>query len=82
MKQHANDVMDRLFALSPQDAWLDCARSYGLSEKFVGEYLKANNIKPDHVHVSSKWGYTVSASCYCCGAKVVPTTDKVFLISM
>lgn len=61
MQHQANTVMDRLFSLSVDNvAWLDCARSYGLSEKFVGEYLKSNNIKPDEVYVSSKWGYTVS----------------------
>ena len=41
--------------------WLDCARSYGLSEKFVGEYLRSNNILPEDVYVSSKWGYTYVA---------------------
>ena len=38
--------------------WLDCARSYGLSEKFVGEYLRSRKIPPDQVYVSSKWGYS------------------------
>jgi aryl-alcohol dehydrogenase-like predicted oxidoreductase len=62
MQHQANTVMDRLFSLSVDNvAWLDCARSYGLSEKFVGEYLKSNNIKPDEVYVSSKWGYTYVA---------------------
>lgn len=60
MQRQANAVMDRLFTLSSseQAPWLDCARSYGLSEKFVGEYLKSNNIQPDNVYVSSKWGYS------------------------
>ena len=59
MQTQANVVMDRLFSLSSgQKAWLDCARSYGLSEKFVGEYLRANNINPEDVYVSSKWGYS------------------------
>jgi hypothetical protein len=38
--------------------WIDCARSYGLSEKFVGEYLRSRNIAPKDVYVSSKWGYS------------------------
>jgi aryl-alcohol dehydrogenase-like predicted oxidoreductase len=38
--------------------WIDCARSYGLSEKFTGDYLKQNNIKAEEVYVSSKWGYS------------------------
>ena len=60
MQQQANLVMDKLFALSSGDssAWLDCARSYGLSEKFVSEYLRAHKIPPDQVYVSSKWGYS------------------------
>jgi aryl-alcohol dehydrogenase-like predicted oxidoreductase len=41
--------------------WFDCARSYGLSEKFVGEFLRSNRVKPDDVFVSSKWGYTYVA---------------------
>ena len=57
MQQQANAVMDKLFSLSAVP-WLDCARSYGLSEKFVGEYLKSNKIKPTDVYVSSKWGYS------------------------
>lgn len=58
MQKQANAVMDTLFSLSPSVPWLDCARSYGLSEKLVGEYLKNNNIKPSDVYVSSKWGYS------------------------
>ena len=75
MQQQANAVMDELFRLCRElnrDAakdggekklvpWLDCARSYGLSEKFVGEYLRANSIGTDEVFVSSKWGYTYVA---------------------
>jgi aryl-alcohol dehydrogenase-like predicted oxidoreductase len=56
MQRRANLVLDSLFAIS-SPAWIDCARSYGLSEKFVGEYLRGNKISPDQAHVSSKWGY-------------------------
>ena len=59
MQQQADFVMDKLFALaSSSPAWLDCARSYGLSEKFVGEYLRKKKIPADQVYVSSKWGYS------------------------
>jgi aryl-alcohol dehydrogenase-like predicted oxidoreductase len=65
MQAAANSVMDTLFALnknsSQQRPWLDCARSYGLAEQFVGEYLDQNNINPKDVYVSSKWGYTYVA---------------------
>jgi aryl-alcohol dehydrogenase-like predicted oxidoreductase len=60
MQIQANLVMDSLFQNS-ESPWLDCARSYGLSEKFVGEYLKKNNVSPEKVYVSSKWGYTYVA---------------------
>ena len=64
MQSQANLVISELFnqckSLTYGDGddnipWLDCARSYGLSEKFVGEYLRSNNIKPNDVYVSSKW---------------------------
>jgi aryl-alcohol dehydrogenase-like predicted oxidoreductase len=62
MQQQANAVMDELFQQSRSLVpWLDCARSYGLSEKFVGEYLRSNNVSPSDVFVSSKWGYTYVA---------------------
>lgn len=57
MQRQANSVMDSLFATG-EAVWLDCARSYGLSEKFVGEYLRAKNVRPEEVYVSSKWGYS------------------------
>ena len=60
MQQQANKVMDTLFE-NEGIPWLDCARSYGLSEKFVGEYLRSKNVSPNQVHVSSKWGYTYVA---------------------
>lgn len=75
MQNQANAVMDELFqqsrSLSNRQGgsrgekklipWLDCARSYGLSEKFVGEYLRSNNVSSKEVYVSSKWGYTYVA---------------------
>lgn len=58
-------MMDELFSQCAKlntIPWLDCARSYGLSEQFVGDYLKSNNIAPQDVYVSSKWGYTYVAN--------------------
>lgn len=60
MQQACNKVIHTLFSLTDKP-WLDCARSYGLSEKFVGEYLRENKIDPKSVYVSSKWGYTYVA---------------------
>mmetsp|Transcript_25261 Transcript_25261/g.51551 ORF Transcript_25261/g.51551 Transcript_25261/m.51551 type:complete len:299 (+) Transcript_25261:258-1154(+) len=69
MQKRADDVMDALVAecSKRKDSneglipWFDCARSYGLSEKFVGDYLRKSSIKADEVYVSSKWGYTYVA---------------------
>ena len=59
MQDRANRVLDALFQ-QDKKPWVDCARSYGLSEKFVGEYLREKNIAPQDVYVSSKWGYCES----------------------
>lgn len=65
MQSQANMVMDQLFDNSSTSLpWLDCARSYGLSERFVGEYLKSRMIPPNEVYVSSKWGYSKFVGCY------------------
>ena len=64
MQEQANQVMESLFTECSKRGmkpWLDCARSYGLSEKFVGEFLRSNQIAPSDVYVSSKWGYTYVA---------------------
>lgn len=64
MQEKANSVMTNLMEESKTQGmipWFDCARSYGLSEKFVGEFLRNQNIQPEDVFVSSKWGYTYVA---------------------
>jgi len=69
MQTQANLVLDSLFQYGrtgngdrqKQQLWVDCARSYGLSEKFLGEYLRKKNIAPEEVYVSSKWGYSYVA---------------------
>lgn len=60
MKAQANLVMESLLQKA-EIPWFDCARSYGLSEQFVGEYLKKHNVSPEKVYVSSKWGYSYVA---------------------
>eukprot|EP00934_Nitzschia_sp_Nitz4_P004879 Nitzschia sp. Nitz4//scaffold68_size99682//11589//12617//NITZ4_004552-RA/size99682-processed-gene-0.34-mRNA-1//-1//CDS//3329556557//4869//frame0 len=68
MKQRSFSVLDELFQLHKNDqnqdsapVWIDCARSYGLSEEFVRDYLRKHNVAPSEVYVSSKWGYTYVA---------------------
>ena len=73
MRETAHKVIDELFRRCRElnnagttdlklVPWLDCARSYGLSEEFVGDYLRRNNISPEDVYVSSKWGYIYVAN--------------------
>ena len=61
MKQRSDNVMTLAMSLLQPLPWFDCARSYGLSEKFVGEYLREHCVGTDDVYVSSKWGYTYVA---------------------
>ena len=51
--------MDSSSSLMP---WFDCARSYGFSEKFVGQFLRSKKVDPNDVYLSSKWGYTYVAN--------------------
>jgi aryl-alcohol dehydrogenase-like predicted oxidoreductase len=41
--------------------WFDAARSYGRAEQFLAGWLARRSIGPEHVVVSSKWGYTYTA---------------------
>jgi aryl-alcohol dehydrogenase-like predicted oxidoreductase len=41
--------------------WFDAARSYGLAEQFLADWLSGRAIPPADVTVSSKWGYTYTA---------------------
>lgn len=41
--------------------WLDAARSYGLAEQFLGEWLACHPERRQHLTISSKWGYTYVA---------------------
>lgn len=64
MQEHANSVMETLINTSKENSmypWFDCARSYGLSEKFVGEFLRSQHVQANEVVVSSKWGYSYVA---------------------
>lgn len=64
MQNQANIVMATMMEEAKKNdmlPWFDCARSYGLSEKFVGDFLRSNGVKADEVFCSSKWGYTYVA---------------------
>ncbi|KAJ8600721.1 hypothetical protein CTAYLR_003937 [Chrysophaeum taylorii] len=55
MRQRAFEVLDAAFDAGVR--WFDAARSYGLAEEFLGDWLRARGIGPSEVCVSSKWGY-------------------------
>jgi aryl-alcohol dehydrogenase-like predicted oxidoreductase len=41
--------------------YFDTARSYGLAEKFLSDWLASRRVRPADVTISSKWGYTYTA---------------------
>ncbi|ANZ42075.1 aldo/keto reductase [Lentzea guizhouensis] len=55
MRAQCHLVLDEAYALGVR--WVDAARSYGLSEQFLSEWLPGH----DDVTVSSKWGYAYTA---------------------
>ena len=59
MRARAEEVLDAAYAGGVR--WFDCARSYGLSEDFVGKWLEKRGHGSDAVAVSSKWGYRYTA---------------------
>ena len=59
MQAHANRVLDAAWAAGIR--YFDAARSYGLAEQFLADWLRQRAIAPQLVSVGSKWGYTYTA---------------------
>jgi len=59
LRERAHEVLDA--AWSAGIRYVDAARSYGLAERFVADWLEARRIDPDEVVVGSKWGYRYTA---------------------
>jgi aryl-alcohol dehydrogenase-like predicted oxidoreductase len=59
MEAHAHAVLDAAWQAGLR--YFDAARSYGRAEAFLASWLRARNIPPGEVTVSSKWGYTYTA---------------------
>lgn len=72
LREHAFDVLDAAWAAGIR--YLDAARSYGLAEVFLADWLEARSIAPDAVVVGSKWGYTYTAD-WAVGAAVNEVKD-------
>lgn len=60
MRAHAHTVLDEAVALGVR--YIDCARSYGLSEDFVASWLAARPPElAERLTIGSKWGYEYTA---------------------
>ncbi len=59
LRGRAHEVLDA--AWSAGIRYFDAARSYGLAERFLADWLEARGIAPEAVVVGSKWGYTYTA---------------------
>lgn len=59
LRQRAHAVLDA--AWSAGIRYFDAARSYGLAERFLADWLEERGIAPGDVVVGSKWGYTYTA---------------------
>jgi aryl-alcohol dehydrogenase-like predicted oxidoreductase len=59
MEQRAHQVLDAAWASGIR--YFDAARSYGLGEQFLSNWLNSRAVSRDSVTVGSKWGYTYTA---------------------
>jgi aryl-alcohol dehydrogenase-like predicted oxidoreductase len=60
MEENAHAVLDAAFACGV--CYFDAARSYGEGERFLSSWLARRGLTRADVTVSSKWGYTYTAS--------------------
>lgn len=59
VRARCHDVLDAAWAAGVRH--FDAARSYGLGERFVGDWLRTHPRRRDLVTLGSKWGYTYVA---------------------
>jgi aryl-alcohol dehydrogenase-like predicted oxidoreductase len=59
MEGHAHRVLDAAWASGIR--YFDAARSYGLAERFLAEWIADRSVSSADVAVASKWGYTYTA---------------------
>jgi aryl-alcohol dehydrogenase-like predicted oxidoreductase len=55
LRARTHSVLDAAYAEGVR--YYDAARSYGLAEDFLGEWLRDRQLSPGSVTVGSKWGY-------------------------
>src|SRR5262245_59145951 len=56
LRQRSHQLLDAAFDAGVR--YVDAARSYGLAEEFLAEWLRRRELAPGEVTVGSKWGYT------------------------
>lgn len=59
MERRTHQVLDKAWEMGVR--YFDTARSYGLGELFLGNWLKSRSIRVEDVSIGSKWGYTYTA---------------------
>ena len=60
MEARAHELLDT--ARSSGIRYFDVARSYGLGERFLGNWLTERGVSQENVTVGSKWGYRYTAN--------------------
>jgi aryl-alcohol dehydrogenase-like predicted oxidoreductase len=56
LERRCHEMLDAAYACGIR--YLDAARSYGLAETFLANWLNARQLPEDALTVASKWGYT------------------------
>ncbi|WP_051425959.1 aldo/keto reductase [Jiangella gansuensis] len=59
LRRRTHDLLDAAWAAGVR--YVDAARSYGLAERFLGEWLTAHPGRRAELTIGSKWGYTYTA---------------------
>jgi aryl-alcohol dehydrogenase-like predicted oxidoreductase len=60
LERRCHEVLDVAYEAGVRH--FDAARSYGRAEEFLASWLEARGVEPGAVTVSSKWGYTYTAT--------------------
>jgi aryl-alcohol dehydrogenase-like predicted oxidoreductase len=60
MERRCHEMLDAAYACGIR--YLDAARSYGLAETFLANWLNARELPADALTVGSKWGYTYTGA--------------------
>jgi aryl-alcohol dehydrogenase-like predicted oxidoreductase len=56
LRRRSHQLLDAAYDAGVR--YLDAARSYGLAEEFLAQWLQRRGLRPGEVTIGSKWGYT------------------------